>query len=125
MKGKVRIYPSLRLLWELVHSLNRFQIQTLKDNSRTSNGGGKVPAYINFFDVLRNAETFDEKIIRQKLRNTTTLRDFTDSRAYLYSAILKAIHLGNNDLSTEVSSISSQIKILKIEAATLPIFDNL
>lgn len=115
MKGKVRIYPSLRLLWELVHSLNRFQIQTLKDNSRTSNGGGKVPAYINFFDVLRNAETFDEKIIRQKLRNTTTLRDFTDSRAYLYSAILKAIHLGNNDLSTEVSSISSQIKILMLK----------
>jgi hypothetical protein len=112
MRGRYKIYPKLKLLWELVQAMNRFEIQMLKDSARVKAVVAEIPAYLVFFDVLLNCLAFDETKIRKALEGTTTPNDLTDSKSYLYHAILKAIQAYNGDMTTDVSEISAQIKVL-------------
>lgn len=112
MKGRYRIFPSLRNVHELANALDAREVLSLRNMARGSHGDPEDTVYLRFFEVLRSEAHFDKQRIKQKLAGSFNMSRLSDARCYLYHKMLAAIQDANNDTSSDVSDLTSQIKVL-------------
>jgi hypothetical protein len=116
MKKVVLVYPGLLGVWELVQSMSKRDKIRFREMAKLQNG--KLPnnpddvQYVKFFNAVEGAKVFDKAKIKEKLVETTLLKDFSDKCSYLYHAVLRAIHASSDDTLSELADTTSQIKIL-------------
>jgi hypothetical protein len=102
----------MRMVWELVHSMNQAEILRFREIARTRSETPEELAYVKFFSVLLTQAPFDKKKIKESLFDTSTLKRLGDSLCYLYHALLKALQSSNDNLTKDVSDLASQMQVL-------------
>jgi hypothetical protein len=96
------------LLFQLVHSLTRAEIQAFKE--RTGHRGtGK---YLRLFDVIAEMDEPDEVLIKKRFKGDPILNNVSVAKNYLYKSILDSMARSHHDEESELQTLVQKIKFL-------------
>ena len=105
-------------LFRLIKSLTKSEKGYFKKFAAKNTAGSKQN-YLVLFDAIDDMETYDEDLLRKKLKNEQFLKQLAVYKVYLFNLILKALHLyGTVDNSTtRVKDLIDNAKMLESKGA--------
>lgn len=96
------------LLFQLIHSLTRAEIQAFKEKVG-NRGTGK---YLKLFDLIASLEEPDDVLIRKRFKKEAILNNLSVAKNYLYKSILDSMARSHHDEESELQSLVQKIKFL-------------
>lgn len=83
------IMKSPNYLFDLIHALTPNEKSYFKKYAAVD--GVKDKAYIKLFDILNDMDTYDEEVLKNKLKKTGTKASLSKLKEYLYNSILNTL----------------------------------
>ena len=96
-------------LFELIQSMSKSEKRYFKLNSSTHSD--TLNSYVKMFDVINAQKKYNEKEVKEKLKNTIKIKNFAVEKNYLYNFLLKSLTSFNNQKSLNSKASTSLFTI--------------
>lgn len=99
-------------LFELIQSMSKSEKRYFKLNSSTHSD--KENSYVKMFDVINTQKNYNEKEVKEKLKNSIKVKNFAVEKNYLYNFLLKSLTSfhGQKSLNAKASNSLYTIRLL-------------
>jgi len=96
-------------LFELIQSMSKSEKRYFKLNSSTHSD--KENSYVKMFDVVNAQKKYNEKDVKEKLKNSIKIKNFAVEKNYLYNFLLKSLTSFHNQKSLNSKASTSLFTI--------------
>jgi hypothetical protein len=104
-------------LFRLIRSLNKSEKGNFKKFASKNEAGSKQN-YILLFDAIDSMDTYDESLLREKLKKHTFIKQLPVYKVYLFNLILRSIAPNSafNDAGSRIRELIENARILSSKA---------
>ncbi len=98
-------------VWELVHSLTESEVQKFKDRAFQYKRG-RYAKYVVLFDALRKQPSFNDKELKEQLKDHSFVQHLHRTKNYLYGKILDYIREAHDGEESQLHALLEKTRIL-------------